>query len=228
MTQSNPKFSHSHITGYASFEKAKKVVSQKFSLQWNGCKIKMGHPKNMFFSGLQNLNTGNYHDTKKLTVSQKNSITWSISLHMIKMSQNPLDFLICSLNVTDISLIDRNAQNSNDGDGVSGDFNNDDSDIDIEDANGKANDDRDINDDGGDDEKFGDDGGTNDADDDHDDDRDADDGGGDEIIMKMMILMMMVVMLMMIFVVKVMLMVRRMVVVMMKVMKILMVVMVRA
>ena len=33
--------------------------------------------------------TENYLDTKKLTVSQKISLTWSISLHVTKMSQNP-------------------------------------------------------------------------------------------------------------------------------------------
>ena len=47
----------------------------------------MGHPKNIGFSQLENLNTENYQDTKNLTVSQKNSITWSISLHTKKMSQ---------------------------------------------------------------------------------------------------------------------------------------------
>ena len=49
----------------------------------------MRHPKNMVFSRIENLNTENYDDTKKLKVSQKTSLTWSISLHVIKMSQNP-------------------------------------------------------------------------------------------------------------------------------------------
>ena len=57
----------------------------------------MGHPNNMVFSQIENLNIENYHDSKKLTVSQKLSLTWSISLHVIKMSQPfPLNFLICS------------------------------------------------------------------------------------------------------------------------------------
>ena len=51
----------------------------------------MDHPKNMIFSRLEDLNTENDHNTKKLTVSQKNSLTWSISLHPIKMSKNPLN-----------------------------------------------------------------------------------------------------------------------------------------
>ena len=51
-------------------------------------KKKMGHPKNMVFSWLEKLNTKNYHDTKKLTVNQKNSLAWSVALHAIKMSQN--------------------------------------------------------------------------------------------------------------------------------------------
>ena len=40
-------------------------------------------------SQTENLNTENYHDTKKLMVSKKNSLTSLISLHVIKMSQNP-------------------------------------------------------------------------------------------------------------------------------------------
>ena len=40
-------------------------------------------------SQTENLNTENYHDTKKLTVSKKNSLTSLISLHVIKTSQNP-------------------------------------------------------------------------------------------------------------------------------------------
>ena len=48
----------------------------------------MGHPKNMVFSWLEKLNIKNYHDTKKLTVNQKNSLAWSVALHAIKMSQN--------------------------------------------------------------------------------------------------------------------------------------------
>ena len=47
----------------------------------------MCHPKNMVFSLIENLIIENYHDTKKLTVCQKISFTWSISLHVIKMSQ---------------------------------------------------------------------------------------------------------------------------------------------
>ena len=53
----------------------------------------MCHPKNMVFSLIENLIIENYHDTKKLTVSQKISFTWSVSLHVIKMSQNPPKFL---------------------------------------------------------------------------------------------------------------------------------------
>ena len=49
----------------------------------------MGHPKNILFSRIENLNIENYHDTKKLTVSQKIPLTWSISLHMVKMSTFP-------------------------------------------------------------------------------------------------------------------------------------------
>ena len=49
----------------------------------------MCHPKDMVFSLIENLIIENYHDTKKLTVSQKISFTWSVSLHVIKMSQNP-------------------------------------------------------------------------------------------------------------------------------------------
>ena len=49
----------------------------------------MGHKKNMVFSRIENLNIENYHDNKKLTVSQKISKTWSNSLRVIKMSQNP-------------------------------------------------------------------------------------------------------------------------------------------
>ena len=48
----------------------------------------MCHPKNTVFSRIENLITEKYHDTKKLTVSQKISLTWSVSLHVIKMSQN--------------------------------------------------------------------------------------------------------------------------------------------
>ena len=48
----------------------------------------MGHPKNMVFSWLEKLKTKNYHDTKKLTVSQKNPLAWSVALNAIKMSQN--------------------------------------------------------------------------------------------------------------------------------------------
>ena len=46
----------------------------------------MCHPQNMFFSLIENLIIENYHDTKKLTVSQKMSFTWSVSLHVKKMS----------------------------------------------------------------------------------------------------------------------------------------------
>ena len=53
------------------------------------CKFKMDHPKNMAFSRIENLNTENYSETKNLTASQKISLTWSVSLHVIKMSQNP-------------------------------------------------------------------------------------------------------------------------------------------
>ena len=53
----------------------------------------MCHPKNMVFSLIENLIIENHHDTKKLTVSQKISFTWSVSLHVTKMSQNPPYFL---------------------------------------------------------------------------------------------------------------------------------------
>ena len=46
----------------------------------------------MLFSQIESLNIENYHGIKKLTVYQKISLTWSISLHEIKMSQNPLNF----------------------------------------------------------------------------------------------------------------------------------------
>ena len=49
----------------------------------------MGHLKNMVFSRLENLNTENYHGTKKLTGNQKNLNAWSISLHVMQMSQPP-------------------------------------------------------------------------------------------------------------------------------------------
>ena len=35
----------------------------------------MGHPKNVVYSQIENLNIENYPDTKKLTVSQKVSLT---------------------------------------------------------------------------------------------------------------------------------------------------------
>ena len=62
-------------------------MSWKFSLEWNVCKIKMSHPKNIVFSWIENLNIKNYHDTKKLTVSQK------ISPYMV-------NFFACDKNVT--------------------------------------------------------------------------------------------------------------------------------
>ena len=62
------------------------MVSQKLSLAWNGCKTKMGHLKNMVSSWLTKANIENYHH-KKLTLSQKISLTGSIFLLVIKMSQ---------------------------------------------------------------------------------------------------------------------------------------------
>ena len=52
-------------------------------------KLKWVIRKTCFFSRIENLTIENYHGTKKLTVSQKISRTWSVSLHGIKMSQNP-------------------------------------------------------------------------------------------------------------------------------------------
>ena len=73
---------------------SRKLESQKFSLEWNGCKIKMDHLKNMAFYRIVNLNSENYHNTNNLTVSQKISLTWSISLRVTK---HPLlNFWICS------------------------------------------------------------------------------------------------------------------------------------
>ena len=56
----------------------------------------MSSLKHVFFFN-RKLNYWNYHDTKKLTVGQKISFTRSISLHVIKMSQNLLNFWICSV-----------------------------------------------------------------------------------------------------------------------------------
>ena len=81
-------------------------------------------------------------------------------------------FIKSTLHITNISLIGRNIQNSNNGDS-SDKFNNDDDDIDNEAGDDMNNDDGDTNEDGGDDEKFGNDGGTNDP-------GDNDDGGDDE------------------------------------------------
>ena len=83
-------------------------------------------------------------------------------------------FIWSTLNITKISLIDRNIQNSNNGDGGSDDFNDNDGDIvneagdDKDDYDGETNDD-----DGGD-------GGSVNVGDDNDDDGDADDDGGDD------------------------------------------------
>ena len=101
---------------------------------------------------------------------------------LLQLKNKKLHFIRSTLNTTNISLIDRIVQNSNNGDGGSDDFNNGDGDIYNEDADGKDIDDGDIDDDGSDDEKFGDGGGTNDVGDDCDDDRhdDNDDEGDDD------------------------------------------------
>ena len=59
----------------------------------------MGHPKNMVFPQIENLNIENYHDTKKLTVSMKISLTWSIALHVIKMSPPPPSLIFESVSL---------------------------------------------------------------------------------------------------------------------------------
>ena len=91
---------------------------------------------------------------------------------LLQLKNKKIHFIRSTLNTTNISLIDRIVQNSNNGDG----------DIYNEDADGKDIDDGDIDDDGSDDEKFGDGGGTNDVGDDCDDDRhdDNDDEGDDD------------------------------------------------
>ena len=99
---------------------------------------------------------------------------------LLQLKNKKWHFIGSTLNITIITLIDRNVQNSNNGDGGSDDFNNYDGDIDNEIEDGKDNDDGDTTDDGGDDEKFGDDGCANYPGDDNDDDRDADDDGGND------------------------------------------------
>ena len=64
----------------------------------------MGQLKNMFFSRIENLTIENYHGTKKLTVSQKISLTWSVSLHVIKNVTKPLIFESV-LNVNNIGFM---------------------------------------------------------------------------------------------------------------------------
>ena len=68
-----------------------------------------------------------------------------------------------------LNIIDRNVQNSNNGDDGSDNFNNGDGDIDNEAGDDKDNDDGDTNENGSGDEKFGDDGATNAAGDGNDD-----------------------------------------------------------
>ena len=43
----------------------------------------------MIFPRIENLNIENDHENKTLSVSQKLSLTWPVSLDVIKMSQNP-------------------------------------------------------------------------------------------------------------------------------------------
>lgn len=59
------------------------MVSRKFPLEWDHCKIKIGNPKKKFSSWIENLNIEDYHDPKKLTACQKISLAWSISLHLV-------------------------------------------------------------------------------------------------------------------------------------------------
>ena len=53
-------------------------------------KLELVIQENMLFSPIENLNIENYHYMKKLTVGPKIPLTWSISLHVIEMSQNSL------------------------------------------------------------------------------------------------------------------------------------------
>ena len=82
-----------------------------------------------------------------LTYNRKYSIKEQI---LLQLKNKKGHFIRSALNITNISLIDRNVQNANNGDGGNDDFNNDDGDIDNEDGDDKNNDD------GGDLEKFGD------------------------------------------------------------------------
>ena len=70
---------------------------------------------------------------------------------LLQLKNKRRHFIRPTLSITYISLIDGNAQKSNNGDGGGGNFNNDDGDIDNEDGDDKDNYDRDTNDDGGDD-----------------------------------------------------------------------------
>ena len=99
-----------------------------------------------------------------LTYSNKYSVKEQRLLQIKKWH-----FIRSTLNIVNISLIDRNVQNSNNGDDGSGNFNNGDGDIDNEAGDDKDNDDGDTNENGSDDEKFGDDGATNAAGDGNDD-----------------------------------------------------------
>ena len=47
----------------------------------------------MVFPRRENLNIQNYHETKKLTLSQKDLLKWSLSLRAVKIPQNPASFL---------------------------------------------------------------------------------------------------------------------------------------
>ena len=100
-----------------------------------------------------------------VTYNNKYSITRQKTLTIKKTKNNLSDQCI-----TNIQLIDRNIQNTNNGDDGSEDFEND------GDVDNEAGDDKDnggnTNDDGGDDQKFGDDVGTNDAGNDNDDGND--------------------------------------------------------
>ena len=116
-----------------------------------------------------------------LTYNKKYSIKEEIPLQLKNKKCKKWHFIRSTLNITNISLIDRNLKNSNNRDGGSDGFNNDDGDFDNKDGDDKDNDDGDTNDDGVDDEKFSDDGCTNHAGDDNDDGkRHANDDGGDD------------------------------------------------
>ena len=115
----------------------------------------------------------------------KNPLTYTnkylIKKQRLLQSKNKkCHFMRSTLNIINISLIDKNIQKSNCGDDGSDDFNNDDRDIGNE-AEDDNDNNGDTNEDVGDDEKFGNDGGTNDSSEDNDDDdEDANDHDGDD------------------------------------------------